>query len=228
MCIRDKTQEMRMLSDYIYHYTKSILNYSFHPFNVLVTHVIRPLQRTPLHSDSTYSPDGNFNIASNSQQQDSPVAIFVIGDTRILKFRLMRYKLENGKQIKVPAGPSVDIPLVHGTLFILLASDERPMHRSGYGDDIRSILTFWNHENKGIGVHDNISFGVTLRTCVHQMEVHNTTGLKKMTPSEERAAHKYVEQIAILDNWCASQEKRRDDFDLRSRLVTAMDTYYKS
>jgi len=59
------------------------------------------------------------------------------------------------------------------------------------------------------------------------MEVHNTTGLKKMTPSEERAAHKYVEQIAILDNWCASQEKRRDDFDLRSRLVTAMDTYYK-
>lgn len=201
--------------------------------NIFVTHIIRSWQTTPEHGDSAYTPDGCFKDASNSQQKDSPVAILVIGDTRVLRFRLMTHiTLVDGTIKKVPVGPEFDVILSHGTLFILDPTDERPLHRDGFGSSVKKMKTFWHHSSQGINPSDNISFGITLRTCSHFTEVFKRTGVKKLTPAEQQKVDRgiYKPHLDVLEDWCTNPDsgKAADDRDLLRRFTNARKKYGSS
>ncbi len=67
------------------------------------------------HCDQRYSPDGEFLQNQNSQAQNTPTAILVIGDTRQLSFDLYCYKGTEQKFIMKWG----EFHLTHGSLFIL-------------------------------------------------------------------------------------------------------------
>ena len=235
MCIRETDETMKKLMSTVYSQLQSKLSQMgistrADPFNVLMVHVIRPGQTTPRHADTNYTIEGRFDVGSNSQQKDSIVAIFAFADSRTLKFSLV-YKKTTRKKVKgkmtvqtepVPLGHEFHFTLAHGTLFILSPHDEKPMHRIGFGPQIAKRLSYWTHESKGISKNANISFGITLRTCVHTMEVHKLTGLMKLSKKQELERQKptriHRDQLDLLHEWCYGDVSHHERLKDRCRL----------
>ena len=236
MCIRETDETMKKLMSTVYSQLQSKLSQMgivtrADPFNVLMVHVIRPGQITPCHADTNHTIDGHFDVGSSSQQKDSIVAIFAFGDSRTLKFRLVYKKKErqkvNGKMttqtVAVPLGHEFHFTLAHGTLFVLSPHDEKPMHRTGFGTEVEKHLSYWTHESNGISKNANISFGITLRTCVHTMEVHKLTGLMQLSRTQELERQTpttkiHRQQLDLLDEWCYGDVSHREDLKGRLRL----------
>lgn len=197
-------------------------------FNVMLVHIMRPTQNTPFHSDCVFNPDGTFKEAANSQQRDSPVAIFVVGDARVLIFKLMRvvtYADGKTEKVEVHIKYRIKVTLTHGALFVLHPSDEKPARRFGLPFD-----TFWQHGGKGIPKTGNITFGLTLRTCAHTLEVYKDTGLMKMSTEHQSEfdSGKYKACHDRLESWCYGDDKKWKDADyedLLRRFLAMSDTY---
>ena len=67
-------------------------------FNIATAIIYSNGQIFPLHRDQRYDSIGQFIEDQNCQKRDSPVAILALGDTRILKFQLMRHQTREDKK----------------------------------------------------------------------------------------------------------------------------------
>jgi len=131
------------------------------------------------HCDQRYSPDGEFLQNQNSQAQNTPTAILVIGDTRQLSFDLYCY--QGTKQIFIMNWGKIH--LTHGSLFILDPSDEQPTIRHGleqYGK------TFFKHRCNGVSKKEKkMSIGIVFRSTMHSTEVQKDSGLVVLDENNE-------------------------------------------
>lgn len=202
-------------------------------FNLTAVQVFRSGQHIPPHCDSVHDRNGHFVTEKNSQQGGSPVVIIAFGDTRTLTFKLVRYATRNGRTKKVRVrgpGTIIHVELKHGTAFILAYNDEVPTHRHEFGPEIAQYKTFWTHEGKGVGLDHGISVGITLRTCVHFIEVDKATGAQKLTKEEaQKDRETYKESHSLLERWCTGdleEEKINDDKDLSSSFFYIRRRYH--
>ena len=131
------------------------------------------------HCDQRYTPDGEFLQSQNSQAQNTPTAILVIGDNRRLSFDLYCYKGAEQKFIMNWG----EFELTHGSLFILDPSDEQPTIRHGleqYGK------TFFKHKCNGVSKEDKkMSIGIVFRSTIHLTEVQEDCGLVVLDKNNE-------------------------------------------
>ena len=126
------------------------------------------------HRDARYKKDGSFDAKNNSQEENSIVATLVIGDPRTLQFNLF----SQGKKDKKVRLKALELELEHGGLSILYPSDEKPLRRSVYDDDVKG-LTYYKHSCSGLKTKNStgMSIGLVFRVSRHQAVVHKDTGL---------------------------------------------------
>ena len=139
------------------------------------------------HSDQRYDELGNFLYPENSQQRHTLTCILAIGDTRQLKFNLMRRKRKgedaSKSNVKID-GTTQTVDLSHGTLFFLHPDDELPQIRAMIH---AHNLTYYMHEGKGVGKSGDdlaMSIGLVFRVCCHYRVVNKDTGLHVLTVKE--------------------------------------------
>ena len=115
--------------------------------------------------------DGNFLDCQNSQEEDTPTVILVIGDTRCLEFELYH---QTSIQEKVKPKVRGHFNFKHGSLFILHPRDEKPTIRYSlekYGH------TFFKHSCKGVkNIENGLSIGIAFRATKHLVEVNSENG----------------------------------------------------
>lgn len=188
-----------------------------HEFNSLIVISYWGNKKIRPHRDQLFDKSGNFRQNQNCQKQYSPTVILAVGDTRHLKFQLMRHNLRSDsttKDVRVK-GRTKSFELAHGSIFVLHPSDEETFLREWSEETNPS---FWQHFSSGLLGDDGMTLGLVLRSVTHDKEVYKDTGM--LVLSEDDASSdkkKHAKNIRCLERYLKNDLKMKEDY-----------THYKS
>ena len=185
-----------------------------HEFNSIATIAYWGKKQIRPHRDQLFDDNGNFRHAQNSQKQYSPTVILAVGDTRQLKFQLMRRHKDKVK------GVTKTFELAHGTLFMLHPSDEATRVREWSGETKPS---FWQHFSSGLHGTDGMTLGLVLRSVTHEKEVYKDTGMLVLSEDETSFdKNKYAANISQLEEYLMDELKMKEDHTKYKSLYERM------
>ena len=115
------------------------------------------------HCDSRFSVLGNFSAKLNGQMYNTPVVIFTIGKSRLLKWR-KRFTIRNPNghgSFEIEKGFEMEMLLQEGNFLILNPKDEEPH----YDVTSKKMIHFQHRDTK---INDNdISIAFIFRVSPH-------------------------------------------------------------
>ena len=121
------------------------LSNNFNTCTLLLYHTLADIKKESSmgwHCDSRYSVSGNFSAKLNGQMYNTPVVIFTIGKSRLLKWR-KRFTIRNPNghgSFEIEKGFEIEMLLQEGNFLILNPKDEEPHY------DVTSKKIIFNTE----------------------------------------------------------------------------------
>lgn len=175
-------------------------------------------KKFPYHRDITFGKNGEYIRAKNSQEENTVVCVFVVGDTRPLMMAL--HDSKSGKMVDVTIK---EIPLANGTIFYLHPSDEEDFMRT-----LRGVRYCSHFEHKSTGVKGGqklLSIGFVFRSCHTTQWVKRTTG-QFLLPEKDTSKFSVKCDKALIQYFKSSRVKK--DRKYLKDLYTGMATKYLS
>ena len=170
----------------------------------------------PFHRDMTFSREGNYLDKKNSQVENTPVVILVVGDTRELEFALHDY--DGYRQQDKPK----IIKLSHGMVFLLHPSDEKDSLRIIKGEN---CVSHFRHKSKGVkGRKGSLSIGFVFRCTKSRQLVNKLTGQYILNKTEKSEREMIFDQ-ELEDYFADSSLKEYHEQFLKELYIDMRDKY---
>jgi hypothetical protein len=132
-------------------------------FNQVSVKVYFNNKKTRRHTDIQFRPGHLEPVKSNSQKPNTPVAIAVIGDTKLLKF--YQYHVSSNGESS-PTGRTVMFVQGNGSLMVMDPRDELLNTKNHY----------WQHESHLVNGHDDVAISLLFRVVQREKKVYAGTG----------------------------------------------------
>jgi len=183
-------------------------------FNQVSVKVYFNNKKTRRHTDIHFRPGHIEPAKSNSQKPNTPVAIAVIGDPKLLKFHQYRLSSDGDSS---PTGRTVTFVQGNGSLLVM---DPR--------DEILSATNhYWQHESHLVDGNNDVAISLLFRVVQVEKKVHATTG--KFVNPIVGGTGKKERQFDI--GWRHIEENRQEHEkkiqEIRKKIVNKLSVYFK-